>query len=153
MGLSVRLSISQSIHRHNLVSATPLTVFKGFWWNFPVMTWWWSYFTGDMLSWFLRELWSFVIFSTVSLVSATPLAVFIGFWTNLPIIVPMTRRGSYYTEVMLDLFCQSYSPFVSLTKSCDHNFCFSFHLGPVVQSIISLTSSLRSQLVKCFMTL
>ena len=27
------------------------------------------------------------------------------------------------------------------------------HLGPVVQSIISLTSSLRGQLVKCFMTL
>ena len=27
------------------------------------------------------------------------------------------------------------------------------HLGPVVQSIVSLTSSLRRQLVKCFMTL
>ena len=27
------------------------------------------------------------------------------------------------------------------------------HLGPVVQSIVSLTSSLRSQLVKCFTTL
>ena len=27
------------------------------------------------------------------------------------------------------------------------------HLGPVVQSIVSLTSSLRGQLVKCFMTL
>ena len=26
-------------------------------------------------------------------------------------------------------------------------------LGPVVQSIVSLTSSLRGQLVKCFMTL
>ena len=27
------------------------------------------------------------------------------------------------------------------------------NLGPVVQSIVSLTSSLRGQLVKCFMTL
>ena len=27
------------------------------------------------------------------------------------------------------------------------------YLGPVVQSIVSLTSSLRGQLVKCFMTL
>ena len=26
-------------------------------------------------------------------------------------------------------------------------------LGPVVQSIVSLTSSLRAQLVKCYMTL
>ena len=26
------------------------------------------------------------------------------------------------------------------------------HLGPVVQSIVSLTSSLRGQLIKCFMT-
>ena len=30
---------------------------------------------------------------------------------------------------------------------------FASDLGPVVQSIISLTSSLRGQLVKCFMTL
>ena len=29
----------------------------------------------------------------------------------------------------------------------------SAQLGPVVQSIVSLTSSLRRQLVKCFMTL
>ena len=27
------------------------------------------------------------------------------------------------------------------------------HLGPVVQSIVSLTSLLRGQLIKCFMTL
>ena len=40
-----------------------------------------------------------------------------------------------------------------LTKEysvCDFLFAF---LGPVVQSIISLTSSLRDQLVKCFVTL
>ena len=30
---------------------------------------------------------------------------------------------------------------------------FIFYLGPVVQSILSLTSSLRGQLVKCFTTL
>ena len=29
---------------------------------------------------------------------------------------------------------------------------FHTHLGPVVQSIVSLTSSLRGQLVKCFTT-
>ena len=31
--------------------------------------------------------------------------------------------------------------------------CFDANLGPVVQSIVSSTSSLRGQLVKCFMTL
>ena len=31
--------------------------------------------------------------------------------------------------------------------------CSSVYQGPVVQSIISLTSSLRGQLVKCFTTL
>ena len=31
--------------------------------------------------------------------------------------------------------------------------CRVIFLGPVAQSIISLTSSLRGQLVKCFMTL
>ena len=37
----------------------------------------------------------------------------------------------------------------------DGNFfwLFSERLGPVAQSIVSLTSSLRSQLVKCFTTL
>ena len=36
-----------------------------------------------------------------------------------------------------------------------HTFYFRFlsSLGPVVQSIVSLTSSLRGQLVKCFTTL
>ena len=33
-----------------------------------------------------------------------------------------------------------------------HN-CMKVDLGPVVQSIVSLTSSIRSQLVKCFTTL
>ena len=32
-------------------------------------------------------------------------------------------------------------------------FVSTVHLGPVVQSIVSLTSSLRGQLVKCFTTL
>ena len=38
----------------------------------------------------------------------------------------------------------------------NHNCClplFHGHLGPVVQSIVSLTSSLRGQLVKCFKNL
>ena len=59
------------VRRHNLVSATPPTVFKRFWWNFPVyvpMTWRWSYFIEVMLYWFLPELQPFGNFSAVSLV-------------------------------------------------------------------------------------
>ena len=44
----VVLSICPSVRRHNLVSAIPPSVFKGFWWNFPVivlMSWRWSYFS------------------------------------------------------------------------------------------------------------
>ena len=81
-----------------LVSTTPPTGFKGFWWNFPdivSMTWRWSYFIEVILSWFLSELWPLKIFSIVSLVSATPLAVFNGFEWNLPVIIPMTWRESY----------------------------------------------------------
>ena len=40
-----------------------------------------------------------------------------------------------------------------LDSSNDSNFSTANHQGPVVQSIVSLTSSLRGQLVKCFMTL
>ena len=36
-------------------------------------------------------------------------------------------------------------------RVCDLS--YKIYLGPVVQSIVSLTSSLRGQLVKCFMTL
>ena len=39
--------------------------------------------------------------------------------------------------------------FTGFTKGSN----FSEVLGPVVQSIVSLTSSLRGQLVKCFTTL
>ena len=59
MGSSVLPSVRQSVRRHNLVSATPPTVFKAFWWNFLVivlMTWRWSYFIEVMLDWFLLEL-------------------------------------------------------------------------------------------------
>ena len=34
-----------------------------------------------------------------------------------------------------------------------YRMCFTEELGPVVQSIVSLTSSLRGQLVKCLTTL
>ena len=56
--------MGSSVRRHNLVSVTP-TVFKGFWWNFPVivhMTWRWSYFIEVMLDWFFTRviaLWHF----------------------------------------------------------------------------------------------
>ena len=117
----VRPSVSPSVRRrHNLVSATPPTVFKGFCWNFRVIvptTWRWSYFIEVMLDWFLPELWPFSNFSTVSLVSATPLAVFGGFSWYLPVIVPMTWRGSYCREVRLDGFLPVWElwPFVSLS--------------------------------------
>ena len=37
--------------------------------------------------------------------------------------------------------------------SFSHFFILTHHQGPVVQSIVSLTSSLRGQLIKCFTTL
>ena len=43
-----------------------------------------------------------------------------------------------------------YNPLKSIKETCTSKY---FKLGPIVQSIISLTSSLRDQLVKCFMTL
>ena len=68
-----------------------------------------------MLNWFLPELRSFGNFLTVSLVSATPLAVFCGFLWNLPVIVAMTWRGSYYTEVTLDCFLPELWPLVNFS--------------------------------------
>ena len=65
-----------------LVSATPPTFLKGYWWNVPVLvskTWRRSYFIEVMLNWFLPQLRSFGNFLTKSLVCATPLAVFSGF--------------------------------------------------------------------------
>ena len=82
LGSSVRPSISPSVRRHNLVSATPPTVFKGCSRNFPVivpMIWKCAYFIEVMLDWFLSELWPFNNFSAVSLVSATPPTVLKGF--------------------------------------------------------------------------
>ena len=118
------LVLGFSVRRHNLVS--PTTVFKGFWWNFPdiiAMTWRWSYYIEVMLDWFLPELWPFSNFSTVNLVSPTPLAVFSGFDWNLPVIVPMTWRGSYYTEIRLDCFLPELWPFVSFSPFINRCSC------------------------------
>ena len=96
-----------SVSRHNLVSATPPTVFKRFWGNFPVIVplpWRWSYFIEVMLNWFLRELWPFNNISTVSHVFATSPRFFKGFWWNFPVIVSLTWRRPYNTEVTLDCF-------------------------------------------------
>ena len=134
MGSSVHPSVRPSTHRHYLVSATRPTVFKGFWWNFPVivsMTWRCAYFIEVTLNWFLPELWPFNNFSAVSLVSATPLTVFKGFWWNFPVIVSKTWRCAYYTEVTLDRFLPELWPFVSFShfinrSSCLHNSSYSF---------------------------
>ena len=59
-------SVRPSVRRHTLVSATPPTVFKGFWWNFPdivAMSWRWSYFIEIVLDWFYQ--------------SYSPLAIFV----------------------------------------------------------------------------
>ena len=52
---------------------------------------------------------------------------------------------------------KNFLPKHSLKRFCSPKASQSFfsqkYLGPVVQSIVSLTSSLRGQLVKCFMTL
>ena len=99
-----------SVRRHNLVSASPPTVFKGFWWNllFPCPE---DVHILSRLCWtdFVPDLWPLNIFQQC-LVFATPLAVFSGLLWNLPVIVPMTWRGSYYTEVRLDAFYQNYGP-------------------------------------------
>ena len=42
---------------------------------------------------------------------------------------------------------------IVVTKGSDLIGCFDGERGPVVQSILSITSSLRGQLVKCFTTL
>ena len=118
--------VRPSVRRHNLVSATPPTVFKGFWWNFTVivpMTRRSSYYIEVMLDWFLPELCPFNNFSTVSLVSATPLAVFSGFEWNLPVIILMTWRGSYYIEVTLDCFLPELWPFVSFSHFINRSPC------------------------------
>ena len=50
----------------SLVSATPPTVSKEFWWNFPVIvpkTWRCAYYTEEPVDCFLPELWPFVSFS------------------------------------------------------------------------------------------
>ena len=131
---SVRPTVSPSVRRHNLVSATPPTVFKGFWWHFPVIvliTWRCAYFIEVVLDWFLPELWPFNNFSAVSLVSETPPTVFKVFWWNFPVIVPITWRCAYYTEVTLDRFLPEWWPFVSFShfknrSSCLRNSSYSF---------------------------
>ena len=120
------LSVLAILSTEILVSTTPPTVFKGFLLNFPdivVMTWRCAYFIEVMLDWFLPELWPFNNFSAVGLVSATPLAVSSGFEWNLPVIVLMTWRGSYYTEITLDHFLPRVMPFVSFSHFINRGSC------------------------------
>ena len=59
-----------SVSLKNFLSPQLLLQISGFWLNFPVfihMTWRWLYFIEVMLNWFLKELWSFNNFPTVSL--------------------------------------------------------------------------------------
>ena len=126
--------VSLSVHRHNLVSPSPPTVFKGFWWNYPVivpMTWRCAYFIEVMLDWFLPELWPFVSFShfinrssclsnsslftcynfsTVSLVFATPLAVSVDFSETFQLLFQWPEEDHIIPRSGLTAFYQSYGP-------------------------------------------
>ena len=62
--------------------------------------------------------------------------------------------------VLMDRMTYRSRPYNGELECKDHSFLRSVKLamaladlGPVVQSIVSFTSSLRGQLVKCFMTL
>ena len=50
------------------------------------------------------------------------------------------------------LFCKKYEG-LPISLKFDGTCSINPHQGPVVQSIVSLTSSLRGQLIKCFTTL
>ena len=119
-----------------LVSATPPTVFKGFWWNFPdilAMTWRWSYFIEVMLSWFLPELWLFNNCSTVSLVSTTPLTrqFSVDFSETFQLFFPRPEEDHIIPRSRLTAFYQSYGSLsvlaiLSTSGSCLRNSSYSF---------------------------
>ena len=54
----------------------------------------------------------------------------------------------YFYMLYVYMYVHAFTP-----PAYDLSFICNKVLGPVVQSIVSLTSSLRGQLVKCFMTL
>ena len=120
-------SLSHFINRSScLRNSSYSLVFKGFSWNFPdivPMTWRCAYFIEVMLDWFLLELWPFNNFSAVSLVSATPPTVFKGFWWNFLVIVPMTWKCAYFTEVTLDRFLPDVWPFGSFSHFINRSSC------------------------------
>ena len=101
----------------SIVSATPPTVFKGFWWNFPVidpMTWRYAYHTEVTFDRFLPELWPFVSFSHFinrSSYLRNSSCSFQGILWNFPDIVAMTWRCAYFIEVMRDWFLTVLWPF------------------------------------------
>ena len=76
--------------------------------------------------------------------------------------VPLSHSGNIVTKIGIHTHTRLIRlPYIiykgSLSKSCVHSVDFIStevpDQGPVVQSIVSLTSSLRGQLVKCFRTL
>ena len=75
---------------------------------------------------------------------------------------PVCKKKQSYTERKKIFFFKKFRNIrfdkylVSLSSELKSNQPYIakyINLGPVVQSIVSLTSSLRGQLVKCFMTL
>ena len=68
----------------------------------------------------------------------------------------LTSCLEYEMPVWMSLFLKlfEHTLYMSSAKKngCDFEYS-NIHLGPVVQSIVILTSSLRGQLLKCFMTL
>ena len=121
---SVHQCVYPSVRRHNLVSATPLTVFKGFWWNFPVivpMTWIWSYFIKVLLYWFLPKLFPFVIFFLYEVLDTN--CSFQWIWMKPFSYCPHDLNRPILYQGALEYFClQDLWPFVSFSHVANRNY-------------------------------
>ena len=124
-----------------VLSPQPPTVFKGFWWNFPVivpMTWRWSYFIEVMLDWILPEFLSFGNFSVLSLVSPTRLAVSVDFSETFQLLLPWPEED-HIPKSRLTAFWQSYVP-LSVLAIYQHNSCLR-NSSSISQGILMKLSS------------
>ena len=72
------------------------------------------------------------------------------------VIIHTVRLNKYSVLLKNKIYSEGANSFpteLTPTEKGDKKNCRVAVLGPVVQSIFSLTSSLRGQLIKCFMTL
>lgn len=80
-------------------------------------------YQGHVLLVFTRVMAPCHFFKIILSLLLSAIAVLIGVKPNLPVIVPMTRRGSHYTEVTLDCLLPESWPFVSFSHFNDRNSC------------------------------